>query len=225
MGNAVDHEELALEEWLLVVARRWRIIALMIVVSICLVGIRMAMVPPTFEARARLLVLPPDQAVNDVETLELYRNLVPTYKELLASRRVMDAVLRDLGLSWSSDEYRRRVRIRAYEESQVLDVFVRDSSPSEAARIANRAAEIMTGIAAEVMRENRLVLLDSAVPPEEPVSPRPALELSLAVLLGLLVGTSIGLALEVLDRRICDEAAVERRLGLPVLGVIPHIDL
>lgn len=223
MVSAAD-DELSLSELLAPVIRRWRLLVLMVVVAVCLTALRWMLVAPQYEARARLIVLAPNQAVSDLQTLQLFRNLVPTYKEILSSRRVMDSVLKNLGLHWTPDEYNRRVRIEANEKSQTLDVFVRASSPSEAARIATDAAQIMTRVAAEVMQEERLVLLDQAVPPDKPVSPRKALELSLATMVGLIVGAGIAFAVEVFDRRIRDEASVERRLGLPVLGVIPHID-
>lgn len=217
--------EIALNDLVRAVLRRWRIVALFLGFSVFLVLIRIVTVPPQFQAQARLIVLAPNQAVTDLQTLELYRNLVPAYREILSSRRVMEAVLQEMDLPWSPDEYRARVRVRADEESQTLDVVVRADAPLEAARIATGAAEIMTRVAAEVMQEERLVLLDAAAPPEKPVSPRPMLELGVATILGLLAGAGVALALEALDRRIRDEASAERRLGLPVLGVVPHIEL
>lgn len=225
MRPSISEGELLLTDLLRPVFRRWRTVTLIGLVAVFLAALRMVVVPPQYEARARLIVLAPNQAVNDLQTLQLYRNLVPAYQQILSSRRVMDAVRAELNLDWSRDEYRRNVRIEANEEAQTLDVLVRASSPSEAARIATGAAEVMTRVAAEVMREDRLVLLDPAVPPEKPVTPRPALEIMLAAVVGVMTGMAVAFALEISDRRIRDEASVERRLGLPVLGVIPHIDV
>lgn len=218
-------DELSPSELIAPILRRWRTVVLLVVFAVGFAMLRMVIVTPQFEAQARLIVLAPNEAVTDLQTLQLYRNLVPAYREILSSHRVMEAVVKELGLGWSPGEYRRRVRIKANEQSQTLDVMVRASSPAEAARIATGAAEIMTRVAADIMQEERLVLLDPAAPPDKPVSPRPALEIVLAALLGLMGGIGVAFALEMLDRRIRDEAAVERRLGLPVLGVIPHIDL
>lgn len=225
MERTVREDDITLAEIIAPIVSRWRVVALVIIASVCLVFLRLLIVSPQYEAQARLIVLAPNQAVTDLQTLQLYRNLVPAYHEILSSRRVMDVVVRELQLDWSPDEYRRRVRIKANEESQTLDVVVRANSATEAARIATSAAEIMTRVAAEVMQEERLVLLDPAAPPESPVSPRPAFEIALAISLGFIVGAGVAVALELFDRRIRDEADVERRLGLPVLGVIPHMDL
>lgn len=205
--------------------RRLRVVVLLTAVSLLLAVLHIWIVTPQYEARARLLVLAPNQAVSDLQTLELYRNLVPTYREILSSRRVMNAVVAELELDWTEEEYFRRVRIESNEDTQTLDVFARAPSAEEAARIATRAAQVMTRVAAEVMKEERLVVLDSAVPPSEPVTPRVGLEITIATVVGVATGGLVAALLEMLDRRIRDENAVERHLGLPVLGVIPHIEM
>ena len=204
---------------------RLRVIVLLTTVSLFLAVLHVWVVTPEYEARARLIVLAPNQAVSDLQTLELYRNLVPTYREILSSRRVMNAVVAELGLDWTEEEYFRRVRIEANEDTQTLDVFARAPSAEEAARIATGAAQVMTRVVAEVMKDERLVVLDSAVPPKEPVAPRVVLEVTVAAVVGVAIGSFVAGLMEMLDRRIRDERAVERHLGLPVLGVIPHIEM
>lgn len=224
MNQVFSQEDISIRELIPLLVRRWRTVLLIVIVALGLVAARLLMVTAQYEARARLIVLAPNQAVTDLQTLQLYRNLVPTYHKILSSRRAMDAVLAELNLDWTPEEYQNRIRIQADDESQTLDVVVRASSPEEASWIATKAAEVMTRVAADVMKEERLVLLDPALPPKKPVSPRPVLEVLLATMLGLMVGIGVAIALEIADRRIRDEVAVERRLGLPVLGVIPHID-
>lgn len=225
MQRAGLEDGISLSEVIESVVRRWKSVALVLGFALLSVAIRWWIMEAQYEARARLIVLAPNRAVTDLQTLELYRNLVPTYHKILTSRRVMDAVRAGLGLQWSEEEYRKRVRIEADEESQTLDVLVRSTSPDEAARIATGAAEVMTRVAADVMKENRLILLDPAVPPKDAVAPKVPLEFALAIILGLMAGTGVAVLQEKMDRRIRDETAVERRLGLPVLGTIPHIDM
>ncbi|QIA26704.1 hypothetical protein DYI95_003475 [Thermaerobacter sp. PB12/4term] len=132
LARSTPNDEISLWELTEPVVRRWRTVALMIIVAIGLAAVHVVTVTPEYEARARLIVLAPNRAVTDLQTLQLYRNLVPAYQQILSSRRVMDAVLSELNLDWSPEEYGRRVRIASDDESQTLDVFVRASSPSEA---------------------------------------------------------------------------------------------
>lgn len=71
---------------------------------------------------------------------------------------------------------------------------------------------------------NNVVIVDPAVAPERPSSPRILLNLALALFAGIGLGSLLAFALDQLDEAITDPAEVERRLGLPLLGTVPRID-
>lgn len=64
-------------------------------------------------------------------------------------------------------------------------------------------------------------LLNSAVPPLEHSSPKVLLNSVLAVFVGLLLATGVGLGAELRDRRVRDNDDIEGLLGLPVIGLLP----
>jgi succinoglycan biosynthesis transport protein ExoP len=65
-------------------------------------------------------------------------------------------------------------------------------------------------------------IVDSALIAEEPVSPKPLVNLALASVMGLLLGSMIVIAREVSGPRVrTREDAIEAAGGLPLLGVIP----
>jgi capsular exopolysaccharide synthesis family protein len=71
---------------------------------------------------------------------------------------------------------------------------------------------------------NNVVIVDPAVAPERPSSPRIILNLALALIGGIGLGSLLAFAFDQLDDAITDPAEVERRLGLPLLGTVPKID-
>lgn len=66
-----------------------------------------------------------------------------------------------------------------------------------------------------------VAILNNALVPSRPTSPKPALTLFLATLMGLMTGIAIALGREWLDPRIRSIADLEQGLGLPVLAVMP----
>jgi polysaccharide biosynthesis transport protein len=68
---------------------------------------------------------------------------------------------------------------------------------------------------------NNISIVDPADVPQGPSSPSLILNLLLSTLLGLGLGVIVALILEQLNEAITDPAEVERRLGLPLLGVVP----
>jgi len=71
---------------------------------------------------------------------------------------------------------------------------------------------------------NNVSIVDQADVPQKPSSPRLLLNLAIALLAGLGIGTALAFGLEQMDEAIADPAEVERRLGLPLLGTIPKVE-
>lgn len=68
---------------------------------------------------------------------------------------------------------------------------------------------------------NNIAIVDNAEMPSRPSSPRPLLNLAVAMLLGLAVGIGIALLLEQVDEGLSDPIEVQEALGLPLVGVTP----
>lgn len=71
---------------------------------------------------------------------------------------------------------------------------------------------------------NNISIVDAATPPARPSKPNLLLNIALAALLGLGLGVISAAILEALDETIATPEDAERKLGLPVLGVVPLLD-
>lgn len=67
---------------------------------------------------------------------------------------------------------------------------------------------------------NRLAVIDPAVPPPGPASPRPLMNMLIAAILGILAMIAVAFVWETLDDRLRTVEDVERVTGLSTLGVI-----
>lgn len=68
--------------------------------------------------------------------------------------------------------------------------------------------------------QSDVAVLNPAVPPVQPSSPRVLLNALLSILLGSLLGVGLGLLAEMLDRRVRSEADVVELLQVPVFGAV-----
>jgi succinoglycan biosynthesis transport protein ExoP len=75
------------------------------------------------------------------------------------------------------------------------------------------------------IKASTVKVLDRAEPPRSPIEPQPARNLIVAVLLGLVLGVGLATLVENLDHRIKNPEEAVRYLRLPLLTVIPDIDL
>jgi len=71
------------------------------------------------------------------------------------------------------------------------------------------------------MNASNIRIVDAAVPPTKPVSPRPVLNLGLALLLGLGCGVGVAFLQEHWDNTLKNSDDIERLLRVPTLALIP----
>ena len=69
---------------------------------------------------------------------------------------------------------------------------------------------------------NNVSIVDPAITPEKPSSPRLLLNMLLASVIGMLVGAAVAYILEKSDEALQDPGGFERAVGLPLLGVVPQ---
>jgi capsular exopolysaccharide synthesis family protein len=74
-----------------------------------------------------------------------------------------------------------------------------------------------------MLRTSNARVLDAARPNSAPIRPKVRNNLMLGLLLGLLGGLGLAFALEQLDTTVKSQADVEEKVGVPFLGVLPHV--
>ena len=186
------------------------------------------LLPTEYQAEARLLVgdivLAEDPEINEVALAE---RLSRTYAELVTTRPVLEAVLVELGLEGSADDLVGRVAARADLDSPYISIDVRDGSPELAAAIANAfAAEIIalaptTSSGGGREKLSLINVVEPAVVPSSPISPR----VNLILILGLVAGVGVGLAsaflIEFLYPRLRAPRSIAAATGWPTLAAAP----
>lgn len=188
MGSMIREDEIVLSGLFEPIVRRWRTVMVVVVAALVMVWVRLMIVTPEYEARVRLGVVASNGVLPDSRRIGLY----------LSSPQVTRAVLSEMGLQWSTSEYRRRVRIEANYHAKTLDIVVCAGSPADAVRIVSEIAGVITRVSDEIMQEGRLVRLNHPLASERPVRPHVVLDMALAMILGLFVGAGTAFILEIL---------------------------
>jgi len=113
-----------------------------------------------------------------------------------------------------NDQRRRAIQYNIFQREVDTNRQIYDA-------LLQRYKEI--GVASGV-GSNNVSIVDRASPPDKPSSPRPLLNVVIAAFAGLLAGVGLALLREQLDEGFADPNDVERRLGVPLLGVVPRVD-
>lgn len=161
-----------------------------------------------------------NQSYND---MLMYQKMVKTYGEFAKSRTVANDVIEKLNLDKSVDQLLSMITVAPKGDTDFLTITVESKSKEEAVEIANQMAKSLKEVSKEVRQADNVQLLDEALSPKSPDSPKPALNMAIAFFLGLMISIGISFLLEYLDNTVKDEEELKELIGLPVIGNIPFI--
>jgi len=217
------------------VIRRWAwLIILCPLIAALAAGLISLQLPKVYEAQVSILVRPSqplsivDPGVAALTTDQVLR----TYARLMTERPLLEKVISDQGLKTDPVSLSKQIRVTPQPNTAILDVAVRDTDPGRARNTANTVVnDFITQIKdiqtaegkAPTASSANLVVVAPAIQPEQPVFPRPLLNIGLGILAGILVGLGLAFLLDYMDQSVRSDDILRERVGLVPLGHISFV--
>ncbi|MGO1590665.1 MAG: polysaccharide biosynthesis tyrosine autokinase [Ancrocorticia sp.] len=220
-----------LRAYLNILRKNW--VILFLTVALC-VGVTAAWSftrTPEYEAQSRLYVSvrTTDESASELSQGSTYaRQAVTSFTDVVTTSIVLDQVISDLDLDMTVDELRENVSAESPEDSVLINISASDTDADRAADIANSTSENFAEVVMNQLEEPdgnspsriRIDVVQPAVPNADPVSPQPARNLALSLVVGLLVGIGLAVARDAFDTKIRTREDIDRVTGKPILGSI-----
>ena len=151
--------------------------------------------------------------------------LINTYNVIIKSPAILEQVIDELGLNYSVGQLESSLNVSSAENSQVVTVTATNSDPALATEIPNTTVQIFQQEIPDILSVDNVSILSEAEMNgnPSPVSPKPMLNIAIAIVLGGMIGVGLAFLLEYFDNTIKTEKDIEEKLGVPVLGVISHV--
>ncbi|MFB4167247.1 YveK family protein [Virgibacillus sp. JSM 102003] len=221
-------ETISLKEIVEVIKKRLvLIIGLIVGAAVIAAIVSYFILTPTYESSSMFVVNQEQQESGQYNVNEIRSNveLINTYNVIIKSPAILEDVVQELNLSYSADQLSNKINVSSAENSQVVTVTATDPDAELAANIANTTVTTFQQKIPDLLNVDNVHILSEAeltANPEQ-VSPKPLLNIAIAIVLGAMVGIGIAFLLEYLDNTIKTEDDVEKRMGVPVLGVVTHV--
>ncbi len=217
-----------LSDYLKVVRRRWRLIVISLLAVVALSAILTVRATPQYQSDARLFVSTTDQsAIEAFQGGNFAIQRVGSYADLVNGQELASRVIDRLDLSVTSAVLSDKITAAVVPDTVILEISATDSSPLQAQRIGQSAAEELTKFVSELETPPgernapvKATIVDQASLPETPVSPQPLRNIGLAILIGLLLGVGLAVVRELLDTSVKTPEDVTEICDAPVLGGI-----
>ena len=223
-----------LRDYVRLLRRRWRLIALCTLLALAAATTATLTQTKVYTAKAQLFVSAQDRAsssdISSAYTGGLFtQQRVKSYISIISSVRMGGLVRDSLRLPDSAASIAHQITASAPLDTVLINVSVKDRDPARAQQIANAIGSVFPGLVDQIEKPVgggpspvKVSMVQSALLPTSPTSPRPKLNLALGLLVGLAIGVGGAVLRETLDTTVKAPDVAEELVGAPMLGAITY---
>jgi capsular exopolysaccharide synthesis family protein len=226
-GNQVD-----LRDYVRILRKHWLLIVLSTLIGVGGGAAASILTTPEYEATTRLYV-----AIQTSESAtagdlaqgsSFAQQKVRSYVEIVSSPRVLSPVIEELGLETTPAQLSQRVTATSPLNTVIIEITTSDTNAERAAAVANFIGASFSDVVVNDLESPlgggpSLVKIEpfaEAIAATSPSSPRPALNLAIGLLAGVVLGYGFALLRTTLDTRVHGPLDVAHITDRPILGGI-----
>lgn len=220
-----------LQTYLRILRKHWRMIPLLTLIVVAVAAGVTYLMPKTYESQLQFFVSTVDTSDNSqlAQGSNFLQQRVKSYSQLLTAPVVLEPVVKGLGLTTTASELANHVTATIPTDTVLIDVTVRSGSPRQAQQIAAaigdhfpRAIEDLEKVSTKGGSPVKVTLTKSPTFQPTPVSPRPARNIGVGLVIGLILSLAAVLLRHILDTKVRTRDDVENLIeGATVIGTIP----
>ena len=209
-----------------VLRRRWMTIALLFAIAVGVSAAYTFTATKQYQSTATVFVSANMRDASDAYAATYaISTRMQTYADLATSGEVLDGVISKLDLDLGADALADKIDSEVVPGTAQIRLTVTDRDPAVAQAIDTRLAEDLADYLAAVetpagTTSSQIIarVTDPADFQSAPVTPRTALDLVVAGLIGLVLGIGLAVARDVLDRSVSSVEHIEEVSSAPVLA-------
>ena len=180
-------------------------------------------ITPKYTATSKMyMVSSSTQSVVDLTDLNIGQSLSKDYVELLKTRPIIEAVIRDLDLPYNYRELVDMLGLSVVSDTRIIAINVTGEDAEEAMNIANALAEKGVSELPKLMETPKPHIAEYAIIPVNPSSPSLARNTAVGALIGLVALLGIFTLQFLLDDTFKTAEDIEKEFGVIPLTVIPE---
>ena len=219
--ETIDLMEIARLLWAHIV----QIVAVAVAAALICLLVCMYALTPKYQASINMIV----NARQDTTTtftsdnFNSAKNLISTYAVIIKSNTVLNEVIDTLELDMTYGQLYSMVSVTDVDSTQIMKVTVTDTDAKRAGEIVQTIADIVPDVLVEKVEAGSCkTVSDVSINPNK-VFPQTKKYVVMAGLLGAVVVCAILVLAHLLHDTVVDDEDVQKKLGLPVLGLIPEV--
>lgn len=156
--------------------------------------------------------------------INLNKNLVTTYSEIVKSRTVLSQVISKLNLNMSVDELSKKIAVTSIEDTEIIKIEVSNKNNKVAKEITETTAKVFMKEVKNIYNLTNVSIVDKAYIENKPYNIKPFKQLLVSSAIGFILGTVIVFLVFYFDTSIKSANDIEEKLGLSVIGNVTYVE-
>ena len=168
-----------------------------------------------------------DSKINPQYSLNMQtyaQRLVATYIRMLDTTSFYTAVSESLDEKYSPAELSSMISFKSDENTEIFDVYVTTTSPTESKLIGDAVGEVAPATIASLRSNANLKVCDPAQIPTGSSSPNTVRNVLIAFAVALVLSLAVSFIRYFADKKIKYDDEMSEILGIPILATIPNFD-
>lgn len=180
---------------------------------------------PVYQAVTTVVIVKGDNSPKNAQyytqdDIALYEKMATTYSKIAQSNLVINKTAEELK-TYSPLQLKQMVKAIPSANTQIIELSAVSNNKNDVASIANTYCKNFINESTSILPVGKIEILDQAVTPSSPISPRKLLNLAIAFFVGLMVSVGIVFFNDYMKSlKIKDEKDVINLLDIPVLTTI-----
>lgn len=219
--ETIDLMELARLLWAHIV----QIVAVAVAAALISLLVCMFVLTPKYQASINMIVNTRQEGTSTFtnDNFNSAKNLISTYAVIIKGNTVLNEVIDELDLDMTYGQLYNMVAVDSVDSTQIMKVTVTDTDAERAGEIVQTIADIVPDVLVEKVEAGSCKTVSDVVINPNKVFPQTKKYVALAGVLGAVVVCAILVLEHLLHDTVVDDDDVQKKLGLPVLGLIPEV--
>ncbi len=225
-----NEDVIEIDLWKLITAclqKWWMIVLAALLCGTVGFGYSKLFIAPTYQSTVKIYVNNSEINVGNLSIsasdLSASAKLVDIYEVILNTKDTLDVIIDKAGLDYkyTYKDVRRMLNTASVNDTQIFQVTVTNTSPTEAHLIATTIGEELPDIIADIIDSADARIVEHSIVADQKVGPSNSRNALLGALIGFVIVVAIIVIRELLDTTITEESDIQEITDIPILTHIP----
>ena len=226
--NEMEEQVISISEIFEALKKHWKMIMAITLVATIVAGVlSFFVIDPIYETSTKVFIGKEENNAEGYNTndIAMYQKLLKTYSEAIRTKDLVNRAINGSNYDIEAVNILEGLTVVPVTDTQILQIKYKSKNQNEAVDTLKRITEEFITTSKDLVPNGNVRVIEEVEYPEKPVSPNKKINIAIAFILGLMVSVGLVFLMEYLDNTYKTKEQLEKELGIPVLGVIPDIDL